>query len=181
LRRIVGLSTKNEASLLKDQVTNQNRSLLAGVLHQRIDQLGFSVVEIDANRICSNKGGIGVHASILGEIKILPASYNREGNQRPKGEEKALEGGRSYSGIFGGFMRACLVVLLTFSLQGCFFFYIPGSVFAAGNACASRNVVVGQRLYDAQTGKYGTIKEVHGRSDRCQTDERPILVTREFD
>jgi hypothetical protein len=81
----------------------------------------------------------------------------------------------------GGFMRTCLVVLLASTLQGCFFFYIPGSVFAAGNACATRNVQVGQRLYDAQTGKYGTIKEVHGRSDRCQTDERPILVTREFD
>jgi len=74
-----------------------------------------------------------------------------------------------------------LVVLLALPMGGCFFFYIPGSLFAEGNSCAGESAVVGQRLYNAQKARWGTIKELHGRSERCQDGRNPILVTAEYD
>lgn len=76
-------------------------------------------------------------------------------------------------------MRIVLVVL-TCCLQGCFF-YVPGGLFASGNSCAPENISVGQRFTNTQNGKQGVVKEIIGRSDRCQKGTIPILVTVEYE
>jgi hypothetical protein len=76
-----------------------------------------------------------------------------------------------------------LVVLICMLLQGCFFFYIPGSVLSSlsgWNACAGENVQVGQRLKYVD-GRMGTVERVSGRSERCQDGKIPILVEVKFD
>ncbi len=78
-------------------------------------------------------------------------------------------------------MRICVAVLLSIGLQGCFFFYIPGSAFASGNTCVSDSAYVGLKINNKQNGKSGTVKELHGRSNRCQSGELPIVATVEYD
>jgi hypothetical protein len=78
-------------------------------------------------------------------------------------------------------MRACLVVLSCLCLQGCWFIFIPGSLFASGNTCVAESAYVGQRVHNRYNGKTGTLKEMHGRSERCQSGELPIVATVEYD
>lgn len=78
-------------------------------------------------------------------------------------------------------MKLILLVALTLSLQGCWFIYIPASVFQSGNTCVSDSAYIGQRILNRHSGKYGTVKELHGRSDRCQSGDIPIVATVSYD
>jgi hypothetical protein len=77
-------------------------------------------------------------------------------------------------------MRYLFVLLGCLELGGCFM-YVPGGLFARGDSCVPENYQVGERIRNNQTGKTGTIKELHGRSERCQDGARPILATVEND
>jgi hypothetical protein len=46
-----------------------------------------------------------------------------------------------------------------------------------GNTCVGESAYVGQRINNRNTGKPGTLKELHGRSDRCKGPDIPILAT----
>lgn len=59
--------------------------------------------------------------------------------------------------------------------------FIPGSAFRPGDTCVSESAYVGQRITNRQTGKSGTIKELHGRSERCQDGRIPIVATVEYE
>lgn len=74
-----------------------------------------------------------------------------------------------------------LVYLFCLLLQGCWFIYIPPSMFAAGNSCLAESSYVGQRIKNEQTGKIGTVKELIGRSERCQQAHMPILAQVDYD
>ncbi len=78
-------------------------------------------------------------------------------------------------------MKILLTFFLCLPLSGCLFFYIPTGIFQSGNTCVSDAVRVGQKIGNRQTGKIGTVKELHGRSDRCQSAELPIVATVEYD
>lgn len=74
-------------------------------------------------------------------------------------------------------MRIILAVFLCLSLNGCFFFYIPGSVIDAmtgqvGNNCIPEGVKEGDsiRLPDGTMAK---VKRISGPSNRCKAD-KPI-------
>lgn len=58
--------------------------------------------------------------------------------------------------------------------------FIPTSLFHPGNLCVSESAYVGQSLTNRQNGKVGAIKELHGRSERCQDGKTPILATVEY-
>lgn len=73
-------------------------------------------------------------------------------------------------------MRVYLVVAPCLLLHGCFV-YLPGGLFARGDSCVSEKYVVGDKIRNVQTGRWGTITELHGRSDRCQSGDRPILAS----
>ena len=80
-------------------------------------------------------------------------------------------------------MSLRLVILLCFVpfISGWFCVSIPGSVFRPGNTCVNESAYVGQRITNRQTGKSGTIKELHGRSERCQDGLIPIVATVEYE
>jgi len=59
--------------------------------------------------------------------------------------------------------------------------FVPGSVFAKGNTCVGESAYVGQRITNRNTGKTGSVKELHGRSERCQDGKIPILATVEYE
>jgi len=78
-------------------------------------------------------------------------------------------------------MRLAIVVLLASTLQGCFFFYIPGSMLSGGgNTCATEAVAEGGRIKHAD-GRVGTVSKLYGRSERCQDGRRPILADVKYD
>ena len=100
----------------------------------------------------------------------------------PKLREESLRKQGVVAGVNylpGGSMRIILVVLLALLLQGCWFVYIPAGLFSTANACAGEYAQVGQQLRHTD-GREGTIKKVHGRSDRCQDGRMPMLVTVDF-
>jgi hypothetical protein len=75
-----------------------------------------------------------------------------------------------------------LLAALTLFLQGCLFFYIPGSVTSAvsdsitgseGNNCVGANAKVGDKIR-LPGGGVGTIKSLSGTSVRCTNPELPI-------
>ena len=75
-----------------------------------------------------------------------------------------------------------LIVASCVILQGCAgFIYIPGGLFQSGNSCGAEGVFVGQIFNNTETGKGGVVKEIHGRSERCQNGRIPILVTVEYE
>lgn len=76
-------------------------------------------------------------------------------------------------------MRIYLVVLCL-PLSGCFA-YIPGSVFDSANTCVGEHAYVGQRICNKDNGKCGRLKELSGRSERCQDGAIPIKATVEYD
>lgn len=79
-------------------------------------------------------------------------------------------------------MRLVILLCLVPFITGWFCVgFIPGSVFASGNSCVGEGASVGQRLTNYSTGKTGTIKELHGRSERCQDGKMPILATVEYE
>ena len=77
-------------------------------------------------------------------------------------------------------MRLVLIAASCMTLGGCFFFYIPGSLFQSGNTCVEPRAYVGQRIRHNQTGKTGTVKEVYGPTDRC-TSAMPLAAQVEYD
>lgn len=79
-------------------------------------------------------------------------------------------------------MRAVLIIIAAAQLQGClFFFAVPTSIFDSANACVAESVYVGQKLTNPKTGKQGAVKELKGRSERCQESARPILAVVEYE
>jgi len=48
---------------------------------------------------------------------------------------------------------------------------------AGANTCVSTSAYVGQRITNRETGKTGTLRQLHSRSARCRSDEIPILAT----
>jgi len=75
-----------------------------------------------------------------------------------------------------------LLAVTALSLQGCFFFVIPGSVTAKisdavtgakGANCVAVTVKVGDRVRMAD-GSIGMVKSLSGTSSRCTDAERPI-------
>jgi hypothetical protein len=62
-----------------------------------------------------------------------------------------------------------------------FFFAVPTSLFDSSNACVSENSYIGQKMQNNQNGKWGTLKELKGRSERCQDGGRPILAVIEYE
>ena len=80
-------------------------------------------------------------------------------------------------------MKPRLVILLCLVpfISGWFCVFIPLSVFSSANSCVAETSIVGQRITNSQTGKSGVIKELHGRSNRCQDGRIPILATVEYE
>lgn len=79
-------------------------------------------------------------------------------------------------------MKLIAALLLPFSLSGCFFIWIPGSVIRAasdgltgaeGSHCVSESVQVGYVL-PLPDGRMGTVKSLSGRSRYCTIPARPI-------
>lgn len=79
-------------------------------------------------------------------------------------------------------MRYLFVLLLILPLQGCWFFLfpIPTSLFQEGNACAGESVYAGQTLTH-DDGRIGKVSKVIGRHQRCQRNDRPMLVDVSFE
>lgn len=82
-----------------------------------------------------------------------------------------------------------LALMASFSLSGCFFIYIPGSVVSAvsdsitgaeGNNCVGESARVGDRVR-TPGGGWATIKSLSGRSTRCQDPSMPIRALLAFD
>ena len=78
-------------------------------------------------------------------------------------------------------MRVWFVFPLIPFISGWFCVYIPAGLFQSGNSCIGESSMVGQRIRNPQTGKVGVVKELHGRSDRCQASATPILATVDFE
>lgn len=73
---------------------------------------------------------------------------------------------------------------LSVMLQGCFFFYIPGSMLSAMsgyNTCAGERAYVGQRIRHHADGRVGKLVRISGRSERCQDGRWPILVEVDYE
>jgi hypothetical protein len=60
---IVRLTRKDGCSLIQDQTTNENGTLLSGVFRERINELRFGLVEVHANRVISDESRVSVHRS----------------------------------------------------------------------------------------------------------------------
>jgi hypothetical protein len=78
-------------------------------------------------------------------------------------------------------MRVWLVFPFIPFISGWFCIYIPAGLFASGNTCVSDSATVGQRIRNPNTGKIGVVKELHGRSERCQSAAHPIVATLDYD
>lgn len=79
-------------------------------------------------------------------------------------------------------MRTLFVLFACACLQGCLFFYIPGSVTssvgdaltgAEGAHCVPDRAKVGDTI-NFGAGRSGTVKSLSGTSSRCQNPEMPI-------
>lgn len=76
-----------------------------------------------------------------------------------------------------------IAIVLCCALHGCGFIYFPlptSDSTAAGNTCVPDGYRVGKRLKN-DNGQIGTVKALHGRHQRCQVAEYPILATVEYD
>jgi hypothetical protein len=78
-------------------------------------------------------------------------------------------------------MRLLVIASSCLILNGCFFFWIPTSMFSSANTCVGESSYVGQRIRNQQSGQTGTLKEIHGRHQRCQMAITPILATVEYE
>ena len=85
-------------------------------------------------------------------------------------------------------MRTIAILLLTLSLQGCWFVFIPGGLIQAaadglsgnsGRHCVTESAAVGQstRFPD---GRVGTIRKLEGFSSRCG-NATPVRAVVTFD
>jgi hypothetical protein len=81
----------------------------------------------------------------------------------------------------GGSTRVWYVLPFVPFISGWFCVYIPMGLFQSGNNCVGESSVVGQKILYVNTGKVGVVKELHGRSERCQSAAYPILATVDFD
>jgi hypothetical protein len=79
--------------------------------------------------------------------------------------------------------RLLLTLALALPLQGCFFFFIPGSVVgkasdaitgAEGQHCVSTLAQVGDKINIGPGRQIGVIKSLSGPSSRCVEADRPI-------
>lgn len=75
-----------------------------------------------------------------------------------------------------------LALLAPLTLQGCFFFFIPGSAITKlsdtitgqrGDHCVSVTAQIGNQVR-LPNGQYGVIKELHGETSRCTNPDTPI-------
>ena len=78
-------------------------------------------------------------------------------------------------------LRLAILLCLVPFISGFFCIHIPAGVFQSGNTCVPDSAYVGQRISNSQTGKSGTVKELHGRSERCQNGATPIVATVEYE
>jgi hypothetical protein len=78
--------------------------------------------------------------------------------------------------------KSIFLLALTFSVQGCFFIYIPGSVISGvsdsitgseGSHCVGPNAKVGDKIR-LPGGGIGTVQSLSGTSVRCTNPEKPI-------
>lgn len=102
---------------------------------------------------------------------------------RPPLHTVAIGDGPRLFGEVGMKLRSSfLVAALTFSLQGCWFIYIPGSVTGAvsdaitgaeGSHCVGANAKVGD-IIRLPGGGRATVKSLSGTSMRCTNPEHPI-------
>lgn len=75
-------------------------------------------------------------------------------------------------------MKTLLLVPLILSLQGCFFFYIPGSVIDSlvggeGQHCVSETAKVGDKIR-LQDNRIGVVKSLSGITSRCKNPNMPV-------
>lgn len=79
--------------------------------------------------------------------------------------------------------RFRLLLLLGFVpfISGWFCVYVPFGAFDSGNACVAESSFVGQRIFESSTGKWGTVKELQGRHQRCQTAVHPVKAYVEWE
>jgi hypothetical protein len=84
--------------------------------------------------------------------------------------------------------KLILLLILTLSVQGCFFIFIPGSWISGasdaltgseGANCVGANAKVGDKVR-LPGGGVGTIKSLSGTSVRCTNPELPIRALLEF-
>lgn len=80
-------------------------------------------------------------------------------------------------------MRLLLIASSCLLLNGCWFFFfpIPGASSVVGNACIQEGYFSGDRITSTETKRVGTVKERHGRHQRCQVASHPILATVEYE
>lgn len=78
--------------------------------------------------------------------------------------------------------RLALCAILSTSLSGCFFVYIPGSAIRAvsdgitgaeGEHCVPESIKPGDRV-KLQDGSIATVKSTSGTSTRCKSPDKPI-------
>jgi len=81
------------------------------------------------------------------------------------------------------------LLALAFSVQGCFFIFIPGSVMGGitdavtgseGNNCVGASAKVGDKVRMPGGGS-ATVKSLSGTSMRCASPEMPIRALLAFD
>lgn len=82
-------------------------------------------------------------------------------------------------------MRYLAVLLAVLALHGCFFFWVPikgdsGETDARFNTCVDEKAYIGYRLRHAD-GRLGTVRQIFGRSSRCQVASNPILAAVEYE
>lgn len=83
-------------------------------------------------------------------------------------------------------MRYLFVAPMVLVLSGCWFVYIPGSLFQsdadpAANTCISEGQFVGDKIKHLATGKTGVVQKVYGKSSRCAQASHPYLAAVEFE
>lgn len=78
-------------------------------------------------------------------------------------------------------VRLLLLLAAVPFISGWFCISIPTSIFDTANACVSDSAYVGQRINNTNTGKVGTVRTLHGRSERCQTAIHPIKATLDYE
>lgn len=82
-------------------------------------------------------------------------------------------------------MRYLAVLPALLALQGCFFFWVPirsdsGESDARFNTCVDDKAYVGYRMKHSD-GRIGTVRQIFGRSSRCQVASNPILAAVEYE
>lgn len=66
-------------------------------------------------------------------------------------------------------------------ISGWFCVSVPMGMFDSGNACVAASSYVGQRIHDSQNGKWGVVKELQGRHQRCQSAIHPVKAYVEWE